>query len=120
MNVTAIFIAVVSTSGFWSLLQLLLKRRTPRRRNKFEEVKEELKEIRTLINTLTSKLDDNDEITVSFARDRLNHLSNRYITLGHIPKEEYVSFVMLGEAYTKNHNSEVATRYEQAKALPRK
>ena len=112
-NILTIVIAIASASGFWGLLQALFEKKAEARHVQLDEVMSTVREIER-------KLDANEEVTVSYARDRLNYLSNKYLDYGYIPKKDYVPFMMLGETYCKYHNSEVALRFEQCKELPQK
>lgn len=84
-------------AGFWSFLQWVFDKRAKKRT-------EELREI-------VERLERNDELTVAFSRERINHLCNQFMDLGYIPKNDYVGFKMLGDAYCKHHNSEVQIKF---------
>jgi type II secretory pathway pseudopilin PulG len=110
-NIITIIVAIASSAGFWGLLQYIFDQRAKQRQTQIEDLKD-------MIQNVGEKLDINEEITVSFARARLNNMCNKYLRDGYIPKEDYVAFIMLGESYVKHHNSEVALRFEQCRDLP--
>lgn len=110
-NIITIIVALASSAGFWGLLQYAFEQRAKQRQTQIEELKD-------MIQNIEGKLDINEELTVAFTRARLNHLCNKYLQDGYIPKQDYVAFIMLGESYVKHHNSEVALRFEQCRDLP--
>ena len=75
------------------------------------------------INDIESKFGDlevlidaaqrRSELSLAYARDRLNHLSNKYMEQGFIPKEEIIPYKLLGQAYINSGgNSESATKFK--------
>lgn len=109
--VVAIILAVVGSNGLWTFIQ----NRFDRKDNKEDNVKNIsfcLDEIKQEIITIKEDLSNTKIISTATARDRLNYLSNKYLKLGYIPKEEVVNFKLLGETYiSAGGNSEVATKF---------
>lgn len=103
--VVKILLAVVSVSGFWTLITHILDSR----RAKKEEV---LKTILTKLDVIEEKLDKTSEVSLSTARDRVNYLCKRYERLGYIPADENVAFRCLGKTYCEVGNTEVKERFE--------
>ena len=102
---------VVASSGFWALCQKVFetlwaeKKKSPLIKidSKVDSLCEEMKSLKVA-------LEYNSEVTMSHARERLNALCERYISLGYIAEEEYVPFKLLGESYVKaggNHGFDV-------------
>ena len=104
--VMTIVVAIVSAGGFWALLENELKSSRRQREEKIEILTEEIKQIHY-------KLDETTELCKSFSRDRLNYLCEQYMDLGYIPKNDIISFKLLGEAYEHSDgNTEVRTKFE--------
>lgn len=103
--VVKILLAVVSVSGFWTLITHILDSR----RAKKDEV---LKTILTKLDVIEEKLDKTSEVSLSTARDRVNYLCKRYERLGYIPADENVAFRCLGKTYCEVGNTEVKERFE--------
>lgn len=117
---------VVASSGFWALCQKIFetlwtdKKKSPLEviDKKIDSIHEEQKsfsdEIRKELEALRTALDNNSEVTMSHARERLNTLCKKYERLGYIPEEEYVPFQLLGEAYITaggNHGFDIKFRH---------
>ena len=81
-----------------------------------KSVSGELTKLSQEVQTLYKEFVLNQDLTLSIARDRLNSLSNKYLQLGYIPIEDYVSFMAIGESYLQaGGNSEVRTKFELVK-----
>lgn len=64
------------------------------------------------ISNIVSSAKNTSNLSMAYARDRLNYLSNIYMKKGYIPQEDIVSFKLLGEAYIDaGGNSETKTKY---------
>lgn len=64
------------------------------------------------ISNIVSSAKNTSNLSMAYARDRLNYLSNMYMKKGYIPQEDIVSFTLLGEAYIDaGGNSETKTKY---------
>lgn len=62
---------------------------------------------------IKTELSSTTDLCRSYSRDRLNYLSEKYIKQGYIPKEDIISFKMLGESYINaGGNSETKTKFE--------
>ena len=79
------------------------------------------------IESLVREVKNGSDLSVAYARDRLNHLANTYMKLGYIPQDEIVAFKLLGQAYIDaGGNSETKTKYNhciqglEVKDIPRK
>ena len=104
--VVSIIVALISAGGFWALLEKGLEKSRKHR-------EEELKKLITEIKEINKELKDTTELSKAFSRERLNRLSEKYMQQGYIPKEDIVSYTLLGKAYINaNGNTEVRTKYE--------
>lgn len=103
--VLKILLAIVSVSGFWTLLTHLLDSK----KKKNEDV---LNTIMTKLDVIETKLDKTSDLSLSTARDRVNYLCKRYERLGYIPADENVPFRCLGKSYCEVGNTEVKERFE--------
>lgn len=104
--VITVVVAIVSTGGFWAVLENGLNSSRKRREEKIEVLTREIKEIH-------SKLNETTELCKAYSRDRLNYLCEQYLGLGYIPKNDIISFKLLGEAYeSSDGNTEVRTKFE--------
>ena len=75
---------------------------------KIESIETKFGNLEDLIDTLKKKTD----LSVAYARDRLNHLSNKYLDQGFIPKEDIIPYKLLGQAYIDSGgNSETKTKF---------
>ena len=65
------------------------------------------------LEVLIDELKDGSALSVAYARDRLNFLSNKYMNQGYIPKEDIIPFKLLGETYIKcKQNTEVKLKFQ--------
>ena len=119
--IVAITIAVIGSNGIWALMARIFERKSG--------IKDDVEALRTSIRQLKTKLDDIENLAVSnrdlskaTARDRLNFLNHKYRDLGYIPKDDYVSYKLIGEAYEKSEgNTIVREEFEvNMKELQRK
>ena len=75
---------------------------------KLEQIEERFGDIANIV----SNAKNSSNLSMAYARDRLNYLSNLYMKKGYIPQEDIVSFTLLGEAYIDaGGNSETKTKY---------
>ena len=64
------------------------------------------------LEDLIGAVQKRSELSLAYARDRLNHLSNKYMDYGYIPKEDVIPYKLLGKAYIDSGgNSETATKF---------
>lgn len=103
--VLAVFVAMIGSGGFWTYLQKRAERKAKAKKCTIED-------LCVKIETFREELKSNTELTVAHSRKTLNDDCIRFIEQDFIPKDEYVSFKLLGDEYCKKHNSEVKTRYE--------
>lgn len=97
---------LVGCGGFWALIQNSLERKEKRSNEPIEKLSKTVAE-------LTARVEQTFNVSMSYSRDRLNHLCLEYMNKGYVPKDDYVSFKLLGEAYKDaNGNSEVKTRFD--------
>lgn len=103
--ILTVILGFIGSNGFWAFLQFRSEKKAKKKKHTNEDILKEIKSLR-------EDVESNTEITVANGRDRLNHLSNTFMELGYIPRNDYVSYKLLGDAYCKKYNSEVKTRYE--------
>lgn len=138
---TNILVALLSAGGFWALLEKIPNERRRKRQeaqqhlseaiDKIDKASEENREaIRSLSTAIQNmmanmaelydgqkscrvRIENSEDLSRAFARDRLNYLSNLYIDRGYIPTEDIIPFKLLGQAYIKSGgNSETKTKFE--------
>lgn len=100
-----VLVALIGQGGFWKYAQYRAERRAKNKKCTLEDLGNK-------IDKFSEDLKSNTELTVAHARKSLNNDCIRFIQLGYIPMDEYVSFKLLGDEYCKNHNSEVKERYK--------
>lgn len=122
--IVAIAVAIIGSNGIWALIGKIYKKKS-----KKHNIRDDVEDLRTAICGLQIKLDDieelskaNKELAKSTARDRLNYLNHKYRNLGYIPKDDYVSYKLIGEAYKESKgNTIVLEEFEvNMKELQRK
>lgn len=124
MNETLIAILgiVGGSAGFWAVIQSLIDSKVKKRGEVIKEIndkldnvatKDEVKELKEDIQEVKEELAHTKDVSLSNARDRLNHLCNKYTNDGYIPFDEFVSFKALGESYINaGGNTEIKTKFE--------
>ena len=104
--IVAIAIAVIGSNGIWALMAKIFEKKTG--------IKDDVESLRTAIRGLKIKLDDieqlaqsNRDLSKAIARDKLNCLNHKYRDLGYIPKDDYVSYKLIGEAYEASEGNTI-------------
>lgn len=65
------------------------------------------------VESIKTELESTTDLCRSYSRDRLNYLSEKYIKQNYIPKEDVISYRMLGESYINSGgNTETKTKFE--------
>lgn len=106
--ISNILVALISAGGFWALLEHSFEERRKTREEKIDKIVADVDDIK-------KELDASTELSKAFSRERLNRLSEKYMALGYIPKEDIISYKLLGDAYKNaNGNTEVKTKFEYA------
>ena len=104
--ISNIIVALVSAGGFWTLMDRAFEKSRKTREEKLDKLITDVNDIKEELNATT-------ELSKAYSRERLNRLSEKYLTNGYIPKEDVVSYKMLGEAYKNaDGNTEVRTKFE--------
>ena len=104
--ISNILIALLSAGGFWALLEHIFESKRKTNGEKLDKLIEDIDDIK-------KELDASAELSKAFSRERLNRLSEKYLGLGYIPKEDVISYKLLGTAYKNaNGNTEVKTKFE--------
>lgn len=104
--ISNVIVALVSAGGFWALLEHTLESKRKTREEKLDKLIADIDDIK-------KELDASAELSKAFSRERLNRLSEKYMALGYIPKEDVISYKLLGTAYKNaNGNTEVKTKFE--------
>jgi len=107
--ISNIIVALVSAGGFWTLIEHTFEKRKKTKDEKIDELISEIKDIK-------KELDSTTDLSKAYSRERLNHLSEKYMSMGYIPKEDIVSYTLLGNAYINaGGNTEVRTKFEYIK-----
>lgn len=104
----AIVVAAIGASGsVFGFLQFMIDKKEKKKADKLQEIQNSIAELKT-------DLENNNKLTIAIGRDRINHLCNQFMDLGYIPKKDYVSFKLIGEAYVNDNkqNTEVKTKFE--------
>lgn len=125
-HLLSIIIAVIGSNGLWQYLIHLSQKKATKEKDPLQKIEDKLdKNIQELKTTmektnieiigLSKKLEDTKELSISTARDRVNFLCNKYMIQGYIPKEDYDSFIALGNTYIKNGNTSVRDKFEYCK-----
>ena len=103
---TNIIVALFSAGGFWALLETSLKSRKKTKDKKLDKLIDDVKNIKTELESTT-------DLCRSYSRDRLNYLSEKYMKQGYVPKEDIISYTMLGNSYINSGgNTETKTKFE--------
>lgn len=120
--VMAIVIAILGSSGLWGFLQWIFETKIKKRNKLLSDInskldkvvtRDELLKISNELSSIQNTLNIDRELTLSMAREKLNDMSNKYLTLGYIPMDEYVAYNSIGEAYIKaGGNSEIKAKFE--------
>lgn len=104
--ISNILVALVSAGGFWTLMDHTFEKSKKTREEKLDKLITDIDDIKKELNSTT-------ELSKAYSREKLNQLSEKYLTTGYIPKEDIVSYKMLGEAYKNaDGNTEVRTKFE--------
>ena len=104
--ISNVLVALVSAGGFWVLIEHTIE-------DKRKTKEEKLDKLIADVNDIKAELDASTELSKAFSRERLNRLSEKYMALGYIPKEDVISYKLLGTAYkNSNGNTEVKTKFE--------
>lgn len=104
--IVTIVVALLSAGGFWALIEKGVEKNRKHR-------DEELSKLITEIKEINKELKETTELSKAFSRERLNFLSEKYLKQGYIPKEDIISYTLLGKAYINaNGNTEVRTKFE--------
>lgn len=119
-----IMCALCGAGGLWSLIQHVidLKHNDKKEKNKDREtlldiskdVKEFKTEVKDEFNKVEQELKNNNILTIALGREKINYLCHQYMDLGYIPRQDYVAFKMIGDAYIidNKQNTEVKTKFE--------
>lgn len=104
--VSTVIVALISAGGFWALIERGLEKSRDARDKNMKELITEVKEVRR-------ELKETTELSKAYSRDRLNYLSEKYMQQGYIPKQDIISYKLLGKAYIdSNGNTEVKTKFQ--------
>lgn len=106
--IVTLLVAVFSSSGMWGFLQWKLEAKENKKQKQLDEIHSAILEMQTEISA-------NKDLSLSLGRDRVNHLCNNFIELGYIPKEDNISFLLIGASYCAYGNTEVKTKFEWVK-----
>lgn len=119
--ILAIVVAVFGSSGMWAFFTHMVEKKSERTKD-VQSIKEATQGMQKELEGMNEKLDQAYNLSLATARDRLNYISHKYQEQGYIPKEDYVPYKMIGEAYTKNGgNTVVAEEFANCiENLPRR
>lgn len=113
-----ISIALITSSGMWTLLTHLLDGRAEKNKEQFDEMHEKIDSINDKIDSLATTVSATMDVSLSTTRDRLNYQSNKFLSQGYIPLEDYDAFIDMGDAYIgAGGNSVVKGKFEKCKEL---
>lgn len=117
----ALIVAVFGSNGLWMLISKAFDKKSGLR-NDVDSLKEIIQKLEEKIECLSSTLEKHSGVCVSIGRDRLNYLNHKYRDQGFIPKEDYVTYKLIGEAYKKaDGNTIVKEEFDvNIKELPKK
>lgn len=112
MATNQLLLTIVGCGAFWTFAQYLLDKIFKKRGEVLTQIQADLKEI-------NERLNNDSQLTLAISRDRINHLTNKYLAAGYIPLNEYDSFLLIGESYLNNGgNSVVKDKFEKCLDLP--
>ena len=128
-NIITVVIAVIGSSGIWGLIQHILDVKVRKRQDTInylekrlgrvptkediKDIRQDITEVRTDLKYLKDITLHTKDLSLSSARNTLNILSNKYISLGYIPEDEYVAYKSIGKSYIESGgNTEIKTKYE--------
>lgn len=119
--ILAIIVAMFGSSGMWAFFTHLTEKRSERTKD-VQLIKETVENMQKSLETLNNKFDQTNNLSLATARDRLNYVSHKYQDQGYIPKDDYVPYKLIGEAYIENDgNTIVAEEFKNCiENLPRK
>lgn len=119
--ILAIVVAIFGSSGMWAFFTHMVEKKSERTKD-VQSIKEAAQGMQKELETMNEKLDQTHNLSLATARDRLNYVSHKYQEQGYIPKEDYVPYKMIGEAYIENGgNTVVAEEFINCiENLPRK
>ena len=119
--ILAIIVAMFGSSGMWAFFTHLTEKRSERTKD-VQVIKEAAESMQISLEALNDKLDQTHNLSLATARERLNYVSHKYQEQGYIPKDDYVPYKMIGEAYIENGgNTVVAEEFKNCiENLPRK
>lgn len=119
--VISVIVAILGSSGIWAIFQSLINSKIKQRNDTIQQISDkldcmvtinDLDELRHEVDTIKTVVDHNTDLTLSVARDKINALSNRYMRIGYIPMDEYVSYIAIGESYINaNGNTEIKSKF---------
>jgi vacuolar-type H+-ATPase subunit I/STV1 len=104
--ILTIIVAIFGSSGMWAFVTHIAEKRSERTKN-VQSIKETVQEMQKELEVMNEKLDQTHDLSLATARDRLNYVSHKYQEQGYIPKEDYVPYKMIGDAYIKNSGNTV-------------
>lgn len=120
--VVTIVVAILGSGGLWSLIQWFLETRVTKKAQFIKDIKEKMEDLVTTddlegikeeIKKIGVDSAQAKDLSLAIARDRINFLCNKYLRLGYIPLQDYVSFKEIGESYIKaGGNSEIKSKFE--------
>ena len=121
-TVVAIVIAILGSGGLWSFLQWIVETKVKRHSNDLTDIKKKIDNLVTSqdidkvvkeIQELRLDTEQTKNLSLAIARDRINVLSNKYLDIGYIPVEDYVSYKAIGDSYINaGGNSEIRAKFE--------
>ena len=104
--ISNVLIALISAGGFWVLIDHTIEAKRKTKEEKLDKLIADVDDIK-------KELEASTELSKAFSRERLNRLSEKYMKLGYIPKEDIISYKLLGKAYKNaDGNTEVKTKFE--------
>ena len=121
-TIITVLIAVIGSGGLWGFVQHLIDTKIKKRETIIKEINDKLDHVATVedlnklaedLSQLKTDMSAAKDLSLSSARNTLSHLSNKYITLGYIPEDEYVAYKSIGESYLNaGGNTEIKTKFE--------
>ena len=120
--IIAIAIALIGSGGLWGFVQHLIDTKIKKKEDIIKEINckldkmvttEDLNKLAEDLSQLKDDVSAAKDLSLSSARNTLNHLSNKYIALGYIPDDEYVAYKAIGDSYlSAGGNTEIKTKFE--------
>lgn len=120
--IIAVVIALIGSGGLWGFLQYLLDTKLKKREAAISEINckldkmvtvEDLNKLSKDMAQLKEDVSATKDLSLSSARNTLNHLTNKYMALGYIPDDEYVAYKAIGESYlAAGGNTEIRTKFQ--------